>query len=77
MQSKNEFAICVYGVRCNTSYTQIANCQKAMTKNRNIDFKISKRNIDVKNIDIESKTSMFSMSMSHHYQGPQGQFCWD
>ena len=25
MQSKNEFAICVYGVRCNTSYTQIAN----------------------------------------------------
>ena len=24
MQSKNEFAISVYGVRCNTSYTKIA-----------------------------------------------------
>ena len=44
--------------------------QWAMTKNRNIDFQTSKKNIDVKNIDIESKTSMFSMfpmSMSHHY----------
>ena len=46
-----------------------------MTNNRNIDFQTSMslkdryENIDVKNIDIESKTSMFSMfpmSVSHH-----------
>ena len=76
MQFENEFAICVYGVRCNTSYTKIAKKTISNVTNerwQKIETSMSPKhryeNIDVKNIDIESKAlmfSMFPMLMSHH-----------